>query len=302
MLPADVDLVAYVDVPGVAQHPLWSKLEEDPFLKAAEGPLNQFRAITGLDPRRDVHMLVMVARGFGRQELEIAVIARGALDRERIEDLLSGSGFRPERRGKLEVYLPPAEVGLPAGVPGLPDASVAFLDDFTLAVGPSGILQGTVAVRNGDAPPLVQSPDLGSMIEEGIGSGQFWGVFRSGYLGDLLRQRIEEGIPFLGVLKGFSGVQGLRFSVRLSDSIDLVARARTGTEAEAQLLADTLNGFLALGKLVAKDQPDILRFLDGALVGLDVDSVRFSMNLDAANLDRIRSGVFQTIGRTTGEL
>ena len=100
----------------------------------------------------------------------------------------------------------------------------------------------------------------------------------------------------MGVLKGFSGIEVLRFTLRFSGSIDLVARTRTGTEDEAQLLADTLNGFLALGKLMAKDDPDILRFLEGTLVGLDVDSVRLSMTIDPAVLGRIQDGLFQRWG------
>ena len=100
----------------------------------------------------------------------------------------------------------------------------------------------------------------------------------------------------LGVLRGFSGVQVVRYSMRFSDSIDLVARAQTSTKDEAQLLADTLNGFLALAKLAAKDQPAVLRFLEGALVGLDLDSVRLSMNVDGATLDRIRGGLLENLG------
>ena len=98
--------------------------------------------------------------------------------------------------------------------------------------------------------------------------------------------------PFLG----FSGVRVLRFTFRFSNSIDLVARTITGTEEEAQLLADTLNGFLALAKLMAKDEPDILRFLEGTLVGLDLDSVRLSMNIDQETLERIQTGLFTRLG------
>ena len=44
---------------------------------------------------------------------------------------------------------------------------------------------------------------------------------------------------------------------------------------------------------MAKDEPDILRFLEGTLVGLDVDSVRLSMNIDPAVLGSIQDGLFQ---------
>ena len=295
-LPADVDLAAFVDVKAVQEHPLWKKVVQDQFFKAGEEPLKRLEAITGLDPARDLQMLLFAARAIGQPGMEIAVIARGTVDRERIEDLLEQAGWRPERHGSLSLYaLPGVDVATP--VPGIGTAPrLTFLDDFTVALGPAPLLEQLADVRGGSAPSLAASKDLGPLLDEALGSGQFWGVFRSGYLAEQLRQRIESGIPLVGVLKGFSGVEAVRFSLRFSDSIDLVARAHASTEDDARLLADTLNGFLALAKLVAKDRPDLLRFLEGALVGLDLNAVRLSMNIDGAMLDQIRGGLLRDLG------
>ncbi len=299
-LPEDMDLVAFVDVKAVQEHPLWAKLEDDPFLQAGEETLAQFEEVSGLDPLQDFEMLLFAARGLGKSEMEMAVFARGRIDRDRIEAFLERNGWSSERQGTLGLFALGFDGPEEAGVPELEDTRLAFLDDFTIAVGSSKILGDSAAVREGNAAPLVRSADMGPLIEEGLGSGQFWGVFRSRYLAGKLRDRIEEGIPLVGVLKGFSGVQVVRYSMRFSDSIDLVARARTSTESEAQLLADTLNGFLALAKLAAKDRPAVLRFLEGALVGLDLDSVRLSMNVDGATLDRIRGGLLRDLGVAGG--
>lgn len=296
-IPEDVDLVAFVDLRAVREHPLWPKVQEDPFFRAGEERLKQLQEVTGLDPRRDLDMLLFTARALGQPEMQLAVIARGTVDRDRIEGLLEQGGWKAQRQGKLDLYALPIEVPATAGqFGGIGDARLAFLDDYTVALGSADLLASTAGVRQGSAKGLVGSADLGPLVDEAIGSGQFWGVFRSKYLSDRLRERIEAGIPLLGVLRGFSGVEAVRFSLRFSDSIDLVARARTTTEDDAKLLADTLNGFLALAKLVAKDRPDVLRFLEGALVGLDLNAVRLSMNVDGATLDRIRGGLFQSLG------
>ena len=91
-LPEDVDLVAFVDVRAVQEHPLWAKLEDDPFLQAGEEGLAQFEEVSGLDPLRDFEMLLFAARGLGRPEMELAVFARGRIDRDRIEAFLEGNG------------------------------------------------------------------------------------------------------------------------------------------------------------------------------------------------------------------
>jgi len=296
-LPADVDLAAFVDVKAVQEHPLWKKVAEDQFLRAGEEPLKRLEAITGLDPARDLQMLLFAARALGQPGMEIAVIARGTVDRERIEDLLEQAGWRPERHGSLSLYALPGVDSVATQVPGLGTAPrLTFIDDFTVALGPAALLEALADVQGGSAPALTASKDLGPLLDEALGSGQFWGVFRSGYLAEQLRQRIESGIPLVGVLKGFSGVEAVRFSLRFSDSIDLVARPHASTEDDARLLADTLNGFLALAKLVAKDRPEVLRFLEGALVGLDLNAVRLSMNIDGATLDRIRGGLLRDLG------
>ena len=299
MLPADIDLVAFVDASALRAHPLFEQLRKDPFLQGGDETLNQLQEVTGLDPVRDFDLLLFAAQNLGEPEMEIAVLARGGIDRGRLEGLLQQTGWKVSRQGGLELYSLPFTgegVGGLSGLEGLAGLRVTFLDDFTIALGSKEILEATAEVRSGHGESLVETSDLGPMIADGLGSGQFWGAFRSGYLARQLRGRIEDGIPGLGILRGFSGVRGIRFSMRFSDSIDLVTRAHTQTDEEAQLLADTLNGFLALAKLFAKDRPDVLRFLEGTLVGLDLDSVRLSMNVDAGTLERIRGGLFQQIG------
>ena len=299
MLPASVDLVAFVDVRQLREQPLWQKVREDEFVQAGEDTLDQLKAATGLDPLRDFHMLLFAARNIGQEDMEMAVIARGDLNRSRLERMAAEIGWEPDSGSDL-YSLPFSIEGsmLPEEMPDLANLRLAFLDDYTLAFGSEEILSGAL----GSGPRLVDSDDLGPLLHEGLGSGQFWGAFRAGYLSQELQSRMEEGIPLMGILKGFSGVAAVRFSLRFSDSIDLVARAHTNTGQDAQLLADTLTGFLELAKLavaaanLAVQQPEILRFLEGALVGVDLDSVRISFNVDGATLERIRNGFFKELG------
>jgi len=300
VMPANVDLVTFVDLASLRDHPLWARLDDDPFIQSGAPFLAQLEEWTGLDPRRDLNMVLFVARGVGTPDFQIAMFVRGELKRARLEALSQELDLVAHENSEFDCYtLRDPTTGSAVSLemaPGLTDACVAFIDDFTLGFGSPELLAGPQAVRSGATTSLLDSEEMGLLVQEGLGSGQFWGVFRSEGLAEQLQARIEEGIPMMGVLKGFSGIEVLRFTLRFSASIDLVARTRTGTEDEAQLLADTLNGFLALGKLMAKDEPDILRFLEGTLVGLDVDSVRLSMNIDPAVLERIQEGLFQRWG------
>jgi hypothetical protein len=300
VMPADLDLVTFVDLAALRDHPLWSRLRGDPFIQSGEPFLEELEEWTGLDPRTDLNMVLFAVQGLGTADYRVALFVRGNLNRSKLESLSRDLNLISERRSGVDCYtLPDPSTGEPVQfelAPGLEDACVTLIDDYTLGFGSVELLSRPEAVRRGAATSLLDSPEMGPLVREGLGSGQFWGVFRSEHLARELRDRIEEDIPALGVLKGFSGVRVLRFTFRFSNSIDLVARTITGTEEEAQLLADTLNGFLALAKLMAKDEPDILRFLEGTLVGLDLDSVRLSMNIDQETLERIQTGLFTRLG------
>lgn len=300
VMPADVDLVTFVDLASLRDHPLWERLSTDPFIQSGAPFLEQLEEWTGLDPRTDLNMVLFVARGVGTADFQLAMFVRGDLQRARLEALSQELDLVPQENTEIDCYTlrdPASGTAVAAELaPGLANACVAFVDDFTLGFGSPELLAGPQAVRRGATASLLESPEMGQLVQEALGSGQFWGVFRSEGLAEQLRSRIKEGIPMMGVLRGFSGIEALRFTLRFSSSIDLVARTRTGTEEEAQLLADTLNGFLGLAKLMAKDEPDILRFLEGTLVGLDVDSVRLSMNIDPLVLERIQDGLFQRWG------
>ncbi len=301
MMPGDLDLVTFVDLASIREHPLWNRLEGDPFIQSGEPFLQQLKEWTGLDPRKDLNMILFAARGVGTPDFRVAMFVRGNLERTRLEAVSQDLALVKVEHGSFECYtLPELVQGRALGTevaPGLENACVALIDDFTLGFGSPDLLADAGAVRRGKLEALLETEDMGPFVQEGMGSGQFWGVFRSEDLANQLRERISGGIPALSVLRGFSGIRVLRFTLRFSNSIDLVARTRTGTEEEARLLADTLNGFLALAKLMAKDQPDILRFLEGTLVGLDLDSVRLSMNIDQDTLERIQEGLFKQLGR-----
>jgi hypothetical protein len=299
-MPSDLDLVTFVDLASLRDHPLWSRLEGDPFIESGEPFLEELKEWTGLDPRTDLNMVLFAVRGIGTENFRIALFVRGHLKRGRLEALSQELDLVKHENEEVDCYTlrdPATNEAIPLDMPsGLGDACVAFLDDYTLGFGSPELLAAPQQVRRGTVPSLLESEEIGLLVQEGLGSGQFWGVFRSEGLAQELRSRIEEGIPMMGVLKGFSGIQVLRFTLRFSESIDLVARTRTGTEEEAQLLADTLNGFLALAKLMAKDEPELLRFLEGTLVGLDVNSVRLSMNIEPEVLERIQEGVLTRLG------
>lgn len=87
-------------------------------------------------------------------------------------------------------------------------------------------------------------------------------------------------------------------SARLTDGLGLRLRGRTGEEADAKLLGDSLNGMLAFGKMMLQSRsPEIFEILDrGVTAGSSGRDVTIRANLSMADLETLTEYAKSQVG------
>jgi hypothetical protein len=249
--PQETQGIVFIDVAALRNAPLVQDvLNKGQFRSLPQG-LNDFEQSTGFDIRRDLDR-VTIGKISAREKL---VVADARYDKFKMEQFVKDKGK------EVETYL-----GRAIYRDG--DAATTFLDNV-IFFGTENTVKGAI-----DRMTYPGSPQIGRDLLDAIGTietgNQVWAV---GNLSeeDLPAAKLHESTPAAQILKSLR-----RGTYQMKVDSDLHARA-TGNFSDADTagnLADMARGFIAVLKLqVAKQQPDLLRLLDGIQVSSNGSAV-----------------------------
>jgi len=241
--PSETKGVAFVDVASLRSAPLVQSALDEGRLPSLPPGVNAFMESTGFDIRRDLER-VTIGTISGQDRL---IVAEAHYDRIKAER------YAMERGAETETYL-----GREIYRNG--EGAWAFLDSVILVGTQKSVKQGLDRIT--DSSGVQINSDLLDAIRTIETGNQIWAVGKA----------MELNLP-AGALSQTPLAQILqllrRGTYQMSVDRDIHARAIadfTDTNT-ATNLADMARGLIAVGKLqVAKQQPDLVRVLDGIQV------------------------------------
>lgn len=280
---ADTSFLAYADVRDVMDSDLRRRLT-DMRSEPGEGA-ERFRTETGIDLERDIDYLVAAASppetsaGDNAMPSPPLILARGRFDQVRIEGLIR------DRGGVVEDY---------AGVRLLVQESlaVAFVEPDLAAIGPPLAVRraidtkaaGTDVRGNGELMDIVR----------GVDTGDAWVVARFDAVSTArLPAEVASQLPAIRWFSA-SGVVGAGFDGQL--------HVETRDEAGAQNLREVIQGFLALMRMQAGQNPAIGAAMDSLQLGGVGTTVSLSFSVAPELIDvlvGLRQGAQARAGRPT---
>ncbi len=285
LVPDGAQAVVAVDSAALRAHPLVQTWLLRQHAWAATGnDLERFLRDAGLDPVRDVDVIVVAAVDAGDTTAGVALLA-GRYDPASL-------GAALVRRGARALAI--------AGTPGyqLPD-SACDGGRAVVLVQPSADLvvvgdQATVAKALGQPHPIP------SLVAAEVAAGRldtrapFWMVANvpakvrhqaSDVSG---RVRSEAGDAVRGVVLASGTVQRVMAQAHLDDALRLSVAALADTPENAELLRDALKGALAVTRLHVQDAaPDLVDVLRGVELGVDGTAVTGKGAISIALLEKL---------------
>jgi hypothetical protein len=242
-VPADASVVAYADVRSIMDSELRQQLKQA--LPTQDGQ-EEFRQHTGIDIERDIdYVVAAMTPGAGVPPTGL-VVARGRFDIVHLEGLAREHGAELEDyKGKRMLVL--ANIGKAHGVEGGRSGVLAFLEPGLVAIGDlAGVQRAIDAQLN--AQSVTSNDEMMTLVSEIERHHNAWAVGRFDVLASHanLPDQVSRQIP---PVKWFAAAG------HINGGVAGMLRAEATDDQSAEHLRTAVNGFLALAKLQAQNDP-----------------------------------------------
>ena len=264
-VPADAQLIAYVDVRHVMDSELRHRLQPD--LGSNRAPSHLFEE-TGINIETDVDSVVIAGLGEGAPDGPPLVLARGRFNPSRIE-----AAFR-SRGGSVSDY---NGVKLIAAENG--SLAVAFIKTDLLAVGSPDNLRGALDASVGASGTIKDNSEVMRLVDR-VDDGDAWTVARF----DALRGRAPVPADLASQLPSITWFAA---GGQVSDSVSAVLHAETRDEQSAQDLREVIRGFVALVRMQAGQQQEFADFMNSVELSGDGTTVTLGFSVPSSLIDRL---------------
>ena len=284
LVPADAVTVGMVKLNELRSSPLSSLLFEHTDKVTADGDADKFFTEAGLEPTKDVDVVVVATSPKTRfgNDAEVLVIANGRFNVERLTKALLDRGAV-----RKDSYLTFPESGDHNGAVAFPSASLAIMGTedaviealATRAKGGSGWLSASALGQ--DASRIDPSANAWAVVD----------VTRSIRLSGKTRvpnRSDASGQALAAAIKSVSTVA--LWATDTGDSLKLGAFGLTSDAETLELLEDTIRGALSAARLAVKDKsPDLVSVLRRFEVTRTDSSVRITGTIPAESVRKLMS-------------
>ena len=313
LMPPGTTSLMGVDVVRMTEAPLYQYLEEKGGGAGSGfgGAIDDFVAVSGFDPRRHVDRLLMASWGDPSRiktpaDLPFLVLARGRFDVAALGEILAKTSTESSEYRGLAVYhfrsggeAPESAEGGEIKTPEPVWFSLSFLDGTTAVIGPQQVVLKALDRGFDAGPSLIENTELLGLAESIDSKNQIWGV--SEQPGELMPQEGPDGssaqeLPATRILRT---MQQSTFALDMMDGLDLKAEGLFTSAKDAKLLGDAVRGLLAMGRLtIGSKNPGLIIFLDSIGVTETDKRVKFTVNIDAVDLEKMIEAFKATQART----
>jgi hypothetical protein len=268
-IPADAAVVAYADVRSIMDSDLRQRLKTA--MPMHEKGQEEFRAQTGIDIERDIDYIVAAASGVGGNP-DGLIVARGRFNDGMLETVAREHGGEVEEyKGKRLITSPATE--------GNHQVSLAFLEAGLVAIGTKGTVQRAIDAQM-SSHSITSNSEMMDLVGEIASASNAWAVGRF----DTIAQ--QANLP-AEVAQRMPPVKWFAASGHVNGGISGMLRAEANDEESAELLRRQVNGALAFGEMVAKQDPKIGAFINSLQLSGSGKTVAVSFTVPAELLAMI---------------
>jgi len=310
-LPSGATAIAWIDFEALAESMTpeeWNEYERMFERDEDMQDLERFTEATGIDLREDMKQVAVAVMPGDGEEDEPLVLAHVLYDEDRLMELFAGAEtltyegatmyaatdvFRQleETLGQGDEDEMPDEPG-ETEVESQPEDEIqgylVMLDDRTIAMGSEASLEVIIDVDSGRRDALKMDPQMNDLISDVAGQGQIWFVAKRETWADRMGELGAAGgmVPTNAV----ETIEVVTMSVRMGGGMAMRLTGVAGSAEDATLLAETLRGWTAMGKMMLQqNQPELFNILDrGVSVGQDDRTVHIEATLSQDDIDVLR--------------
>jgi hypothetical protein len=285
LVPTDAASVGVIRLGELRASPLASRIFEDTDRIASDGDAARFLEEAGLDPKRDVDVVVVSAiPGRGPQE-HVLVLFEGRFDPARLSAAVINRGAAVRVADDTEYYL------IDEGEHR--KAAVAFVSRGLVIAGDEGALVRALSDRRRGGSGFLSGEGLGSSLSRIDRRASAWALVDARRFPAGRRNRFEEGErstdparALVGAMKSVT-LYAVQATAR-SEELEFTATGVTADEETQELLEDALRGVIAAWRIaLSEKKPELVSVIRRFRVTRDDDGVTIRGTLPASFLQTV---------------
>lgn len=313
-VPAGAKAVGRVDIAALAEQwteEEWGEYEDMLTDNDRTQDLERFAEATGIDLREDLDQIVFATLATSAEPDDVIVLLAADFDRDKLVSLAAdaenvtyeGTTFydaqqvfdslersvgtepgEPSTDTEAETGEPSMQMDIDSDRPGY----LAILDARTLAMGSRESLEAAVDVGAGRRDAVSGDTAMSELIDGVEGQGQIWLVATS----ETWQGRLDN-LGTGGAMvptNAIEAIEVITVSMDMSDGMQLRFSGVTATEEAATELTTSLNGLLAMGRMMLQQgEPEMFAILDRAItVAQEERSVSIEARLTDEDIDTLQ--------------
>jgi hypothetical protein len=287
--PNDVAVVIHADVRGLVGSELYrslsDRLGDTPFPSNAQ--YQEFVEATGFRFETD---LTSISLGVGG-DLEgdsppFYMLVDGNFDRKKIDTYIRNSGeYDSAELDGLTVFVPNAAADGQDF-----KATLAWLDDDTLLVGSSADFGKLARSIDGRAPNAADS-ELSRLVAGARGQVRLAMTFPEAEPrdpGEATTPSMVHSIVEAVRSSPLGQLQSIMLTLNAGSGLDVTLQAKADTPANGSAVYEMLNGYMAMGRMMAAENPELGVFLDHLTLEREESAVSLAISMTG---DEIRAAI-----------
>lgn len=246
----------------------------------------RFVEATGLDFERDVHQVwAGVAAGRDQEQEFGGAVVRGTFDRERIIDYLRRE--KPDQM--MERSYRDHQIFVIGDKDGHDDnVEFAFLDSRNVLLGRTAWIKSVLDNADNRGKSVLDNPAMAKHIEQVPYKNQMWAILNLDQLSDEWAEQVRKrGSSFEGT-KSIENMKSILFYTRIAERARMFMTGNFGTKEEAELVAEMLNGFKAMAKLMVSDDREAIDMLNEIDIKTEGSALKVTTNLSQEFFEKLK--------------
>ncbi len=272
----DAQIVSGVSVDAVMLTPFGHFILSQ--LPPTDEGFNQLTTVTGFDPRRDIHE-ILIASPADPHKKAFMLLARATFDGARILSVLQQQGMKTDSYRGVPTFSP----GSKGGAASTP--TFAFLNDTVLLAGDPESVHAAIDRRSGSN---ALDPRLSSLILSASASQDLW--VASVLPLSSVASAVGKG-KVTGLLQGdvIKGIQHTSLGVKFGDTVEIHGILSARNEQDAASLAGVVSFF---GNMVQSQPPTgaqraVNMLVHQMSVKTDANAVNLTLSIPEAELETL---------------
>lgn len=288
LMPAETNILFYANLSSLKQTPfgeaISERIEDEIREEREDREYREFVRETGLDPQRDIYEVMFGGNGLKRHDDMGGAIIRGKFNEKRIVNYLKEERhhrFRERAYRGHRIYL------LLDYHHDDDDNEFTFLSSETVAFGDREWLKDVIDLSEDDGKNVKGNAVMTQFLNEIPNKDQLWGIMNLDEItGDWAGEIRERGSAFKGT-ESIENMKSLIFHSEVDKKAKLYVMGNFATAEEAELLAEMLNGFKAMAKLMVSDDKETIDMLNDIKIRSNGSVLRITTTVDKDIIDKM---------------